>query len=242
MGTLPDSNHRWKYPVPPFKIRRHFTRPEAALVRRLDGVDTTFVCDLVGRMYTMSSAIKPLYLPAMPVVGTASTVKCPPGDNLGVMRALRLVEPGDVLVIDGQGFTEWCLGGFEMLRHARRMRGLTGVIVNGAYRDIDEAQEAGFPIYGLAQAPFSGPKLGPAEINVPVNCGNVIVHPGDVIAASASGIAVVPQDALAAVVEAVVKRGRPGRAEAERSIENFMTVMDCHVEDYFDSGRGVIVD
>ena len=102
------SDFRWKYPLVPFRIRKNFPRPDQALVRKLDGVDTTLVCDLVGRMYTMSSAIHSLYAPAKPVVGVATTVKCPPGDNLGVMQALRMVQPADVLVVDGQGFTEWC--------------------------------------------------------------------------------------------------------------------------------------
>lgn len=237
-----DSDFRWKYPLAPFRIRKHFARPEPALVRRLDGVDTTLICDLVGRMYTMSSAIHSLYAPARPVVGVATTVKCPPGDNLGVMQALRLVQPGDVLVVDGQGFTEWCLGGFQMLKITRRDRGLAGLVVNGAYRDIGEAEAAGFPIYGLATAPFSGPKLGPAEINVAVNCGNVIVHPGDVIAASSDGIAVVPQDVLAAVVAALERRGQPDEAATDRATEAFLDVMDRHVEQYFKHGRGLRLD
>lgn len=237
-----NSDFRWKYPLVPFRIRKNFPRPDQALVRKLDGVDTTLVCDLVGRMYTMSSAIHSLYAPAKPVVGVATTVKCPPGDNLGVMQALRMVQPGDVLVVDGQGFTEWCLGGFQMLKIARRDHGLAGLVVNGAYRDIGEAEEAGFPIYGLATAPFSGPKLGPGEINVPVNCGNVIVHPGDVIAASGDGIGVVPQEALPALVDALARRGTPDEAATDRATEGFLAAMDRHVEQYFSNGRGALLD
>ncbi len=242
MSSSQNSDFRWKYPLVPFTIRRDFARPDPALVRKLDGVDTSLICDLVGRMYTMSSAIRPLYLPATPVVGVASTVKCPPGDNLGVMQALRMVQPGDVLVVDGQGFTEWCLGGFQMLKIARRDHGLAGIVVNGAYRDVREAQEAGFPVYGLASAPFSGPKLGPGEINVPVNCGNVIVEPGDVVAASEDGIAVVPQRVLAQVVEALARRGTPTEADADRHVETFLEAMDRHVDDYFKNGRGVFAE
>lgn len=242
MDPSTKSDLRWKYPVVPFRIRKSFARPDAALVRRLEGVDTTLICDLVGRMYTMSSAVHPLYAPAVPVVGIASTVKCPPGDNLGVMRALRMVQPGDVLVVDGQGFTEWCLGGFQMLKIARRDHGLAGLIVNGAYRDIGEAREAGFPIYGLATAPFSGPKIGPGEINVPVSCGNVIVHPGDVIAASGDGIGVVPREALPAVVDALARRGTPGEAETDRATVAFLDTMDRHVEQYFRSERGAFIE
>jgi regulator of RNase E activity RraA len=120
---------------------------------------------------------------------------------VAVKQALYLVKPGDVLVIDAQGFTEWCLGGFGMLVRSIRERGLRGLVINGAYRDVSQAREAGFPIYAKGVAPWSGPKRGPGEINVPVCCGGVIVHPGDVVVGDDDGVVVVPQDYLEAVAE-----------------------------------------
>lgn len=229
-------DRRWKCPVVPFMVRDEFLRPDANSVARLRGVDITVLADLVGRLYTMNCAIRPLYTPALAVVGVATTVKVPPGDNLGVMHALRLVKPGDVLVIDAMGFTEWCLGGFEILDLARRERGLAGVVVNGAYRDGHEAQAAAFPLYGKALAPFSGPKMGPAEVNVPVCCGDVVVHPGDVIAAGEEGVAVVPRESLARVVQALDARSKAG---GHGGIEAFMSDMDRYVGEFFTSGRGM---
>ncbi len=191
-------------------VRTSFERPPAELVAAVARADVTALSELVGRMYTMGAQIRPLAGPALPVTGVVSTAKCPPGDNLGLVKALTLVEPGDVLVVDAQGFDQWCLGGFQLLRHARDTRGLAGLVVNGAYRDVAEAQQAGFPIYATAIAPYSGPKAGPCEVNVPVCCGGVVVQPGDVLAASLEGVVVVPRHSLQAVVDALERAAQAG--------------------------------
>lgn len=200
-GIQMDLGLRLKIPVLPSVVRKSFPRPDPALVSALQGSDISVLSGLVGRMYTMTEEIRSLFQPAVPMVGVATTVKCPAGDNLAVFQALSMTQPGDILVIDAQGFTSWCLGGFQMLRHVRERNGLAGIVVNGAYRDIGEAQEASFPIYGKAISPVSGPKFGPGEINVTVCCGAVIVEPGDVIAANGEGIVVIPRVHLQAVVE-----------------------------------------
>jgi regulator of RNase E activity RraA len=165
-------------------------------------------------------------------VGTAITAKCPPGDNLAVKKALTLTQPGDVLVIDAQGFTEWCLGGFQMLKRAIKERGLRGLIVHGAYRDASEAKEGQFPIYAVGTSTWSGPKVGPGEINVPVCCGGVIVHPGDVVCASGDGIVVVPRAYIGAVIDRLrsvqrAKASQPGDA-------GVAAAQDAALDGYFD--------
>ena len=208
-----------------------FVRPAAALVDVLARIDVTRLSELVGRMYTMDAAIRPLGNTALPVTGVVSTAKCPPGDNLGLVKALTLVQPGDVLVVDAQGFKEWCLGGFQLLKYARDNRGLAGLIVNGAYRDVGEAQEAGFPIYATAVAPWSGPKAGPCEVNVPVACGGVVVQPGDVVSASKEGVVVVPQRSVQAVVDAIGRLAQPGHDNADvlRGIFELAEKLDCDI-------------
>lgn len=232
MAATP-SDRRWKKPVPPFLIGPRPPAPPARPLELLRAADLTRVSDLVGRMYTCSAAVHSLMSPALPMAGPAFTVKCPPGDNLGVMAAIRRVQPGDVLVVDGQGFTAWCMGGFELLNVARERFGLAGLLVNGAWRDIGEAEAAGIPIYGLGVSPHSGPKLGPAELNVPVACGGVVIAPGDIVCASREGVAVVPRHSLDAMGEAL---SQPGGGHG---IDNFLDEMDTHVADWLapDGGR-----
>ena len=205
-----------------------FARPPAALVDALARTDVTKLSELVGRMYTMDGGIRALGATALPVTGVATTAKCAPGDNLGLVKALTLVEPGDVLVVDAQGFTGWCLGGFQLLKYARDTRGLAGLVVNGAYRDVQEAQEAGFPVYATGVAPYSGPKAGPCEVNVPVCCGGVIVQPGDVVSASREGVVVVPRRSLRDVVDAITRMAPSGHGtDLLQRIFALAENMDC---------------
>ena len=80
---------------------------------------------------------------------------------------------------------------------------MKGLIVNGAYRDVAQAREENFPLYAKAVAPYSGPKRGPFEINVPVCCGGVNVQPGDVVVCDEEGGVVIPRAYAAAVAEAL---------------------------------------
>jgi regulator of RNase E activity RraA len=224
-------DRRWKTPVVPFLIGPSAAAIEPDVLSRLAGCYVPDIADVVGRMYTVQH-IRSIFDPALPVVGTALTVKCPPGDNLAVKKALTLTRPGDVLVIDAQGFTEWCLGGFQMLKRAISDRGLRGVIVHGAYRDASEAQQARFPIYALGTSTWSGPKLGPGEINVPVCCGGVIVHPGDVVCASADGIAVVPRAYARAVIDRL--GSGPRAAAGQPAGAAGVTDQDAALDRYFD--------
>ena len=210
-------------------VRTRFERPPKELVAAVARADVTTLSELVGRMYTMHHSIRPLAGPALPLAGVVSTAKCPPGDNLGLVKALTLVERGDVLVVDAQGFDQWCLGGFQLLRHARDTRGLAGLVVNGAYRDVAEAQQAGFPIYATAIAPYSGPKAGPCEVNVPVCCGGVVVQPGDVLSASLEGVVLVPQRSLRAVVDALARAAQAGHDNSAvlRRVFELAQKLDC---------------
>lgn len=224
-------DRRWKMPVVPFLIGRSAAAIEPNILSSLAEFYVPDISDVVGRMYTVHN-IRSIFDPALPVVGTAITAKCPPGDNLAVKKALTLTQPGDVLVVDAQGFTEWCLGGFQMLKRAIKERGLRGLIVHGTYRDASEAKTGKFPIYATGISTGSGPKLGPGEINVPVCCGGVIVHPGDVVCASGDGIVVVPRAYTSAVIDHLTsaKRAKTSQTSGARGESS----QDAALDRYFD--------
>lgn len=202
MHTL-DRKVTGKLPIIGNEHRPRVQGPEPSIIQALAAHSTADLSDLVGRLYTMTPEIHPLYPGCPQLAGPAVTVRTARGDNQAVKRAVADIQQGDILVIDAQGFTSWCSGGYGMLREATAGGKLAGLIVNGAYRDIAEFERAGLPIYGITTSPATGPKLGPGQINVPVNCGNVIVNPGDVIIADTEGVVVIPCQESQNIAEAL---------------------------------------
>jgi len=77
-----------------------------------------------------------------------------------------------------------------------KQRGIGGFIIDGAIRDIGALKKMGLPIYAAGITPAGPYKDGPGEINVPVTCGGVVVHPGDILVGDEDGIVVInPRDA-----------------------------------------------
>lgn len=193
---MPQAGNRI-YPMPP--------RPDAALLARFRGLPVANLDDNMGRIYAVSKAIRPFN--SAPLLGTAFTVKAPAGDNLLLHRALDLAGPGDVLVVDGGGYTGRALCGELMFTYALS-RGLAGIVVDGAIRDSGQAAQMDWPVYARGVCADGPYKNGPGEINVPVSIGGRVVFPGDILVGDADGlIAIRPQDA-AETAEAALRQHR----------------------------------
>jgi 4-hydroxy-4-methyl-2-oxoglutarate aldolase len=160
------------------------------------------VGDVVGPLYTMAGGIRPLWEPVPRVVGRALTVKAWPGDNLAIHGALALAAEGDVLVVDWRGELDACGAGAQVLADPFS-RGLRAVVIDGAWRDVDDLREHRMPVFAKGVAAYSPPKRHPGEVNVPVACGGVVVEAGDLVVADADGVAVVPRRYLELVWEQV---------------------------------------
>ena len=212
-GNSPAELVRGHTPVLPPRWVRHVPRIEDGILESFRSFSVPDISDAVGALYTMSAGMGPLYEPIDRLVGRALTVKAPPGDSLTVHGAITLCQPGDVLVIDWRGHVDSCSGGSGMLIGPIR-QGLAGVVVDGAWRDIPDLEALNFPVFGRGTCPVSRAKSQLGEINVPVSCGGVVVHPGDLIVADAEGIVVVPRTETASVLSAVRERSK--KADAAR--------------------------
>jgi 4-hydroxy-4-methyl-2-oxoglutarate aldolase len=152
--------------------------------------------DVMYRTGVMHSRIKPAF-PAK-AVGQALTVQLSKGDLVDPLKALELGRAGDIVVVDAGGETETSVVGGLMGGLAKN-KGIRGMIVDGAGRDVDELRDIGWPIWMRAitargtHTMFSGRKEE-LSINVPVACGGVVVRPGDFVVADEIGVAVVPLD------------------------------------------------
>ncbi|RLK31689.1 RraA family protein [Cupriavidus plantarum] len=135
--------------------------------------------------------------------GPAVTVRVRPGDNLMIHKALMMVQPGDVLVIDGGAdVTQALVGG--LMRTTCIAKQLGGLVIDGAVRDLVEWAEEGMPIFARGHTHRGPSKDGPGEINIPISCAGMAVLPGDLIVGDADGVIAVP----AAEAEDVLRRTR----------------------------------
>lgn len=181
-------------------INRVIERPDPELVSAFDGVPSAVASDVTGNAgKAMRSDIDPID-PGAQLSGTALTVKASPGDNLIIHKAITMAEPGDVLVIDGDGYTETAFLG-ELMCASCQANGLAGVVIDGAVRDRQEIVEMGFPVFARGTHPQGPLKRDPGSINVPVTCGGVTVHPGDIVVGDGDGVTVLRRDEAEAVRE-----------------------------------------
>ncbi|MFB1063603.1 4-carboxy-4-hydroxy-2-oxoadipate aldolase/oxaloacetate decarboxylase [Natrinema sp. H-ect4] len=181
-------------------IEHDVERPDRDVVSGFKEIPSTIVSDVTGNIgLTMDSGIRPAYS-GIEMAGTAITVNAAPGDNLIIHKAITMAEPGDVLVIDAEGFTETGHVG-ELMCTSCQANDLAGLVIDGSYRDSRELGEMEFPVYGRGTHPRGPLKQDPGSINVTVSCGGVTVDPGDVVVGDDDGLAVVPSESAEAVLE-----------------------------------------
>jgi RraA family protein len=177
-----------------FRILRRRQCVDLALVERFRVVPVANVSDSMSRMAAAGPRLRPMHAGGG-MAGPALTVKLRPGDNLMLHKALDLAEPGDVIVADAGGDLTTAIMGDLMLNYAIQ-RGVAGIVVNGAVRDVDSIRALDLPVYA-AGVTHRGPyKDGPGEINVPVALDGMVVEPGDLVLGDADGVLAVPRLAV----------------------------------------------
>lgn len=173
-------------------VIREFPRPSAELVKQFQDIGSATVYEATGKRGAMDSGIKPIW-PGAKILGVALTVKCFPGDNLIVHKALSLVQPGDVLVVDVDDYTE--AGGWgEVMTTALAARGGAGYLTNGAVRDQEAIAAMKFPVFARNLCIKGTGKEHLGLINHPIIVGGVVVNPGDIILGDADGVVVIPRE------------------------------------------------
>jgi 4-hydroxy-4-methyl-2-oxoglutarate aldolase len=143
--------------------------------------------------------------PGMVVAGPALTVRCKPGDNLALHSAIAAARPGDVLVVDYGG--SLASGPFgEIMALACQMRGIAGLIIDGAVRDSAQIATLGFPVFARGVNIRGTAKLDRGEVGEPVSMGGVTIVRGDIILGDADAILVLAAENLPAALAAAEVR------------------------------------
>lgn len=181
-------------PGPGFRIQVSFERLDAQFMQRFGAFDSPDISDQLNRLYALASDIRCVAGKGAKVIGPACTVKVYPGDNLMVHKALDIVRPGDVIVVDaGASSLNAALG--SLISTKAQYRGVAAFIVDGYIRDLPEIEPLGLPVFARGTTPIGPLHRGPGEVNYPVCCGGVVVNPGDIVVADGFGVVIVPRDA-----------------------------------------------
>ncbi len=107
-------------------------------------------------------------------------------------KAIEIVPPGHVLVIDARGERRTASGG-QILTTRLKVRGVAGLVSDGPLRDSAEIAQLDFPVFCAGgSAPLNLVHHHATDLNVPIGCGGVAVYPGDVIVGDAEGVVVIP--------------------------------------------------
>jgi 3-hexulose-6-phosphate synthase/6-phospho-3-hexuloisomerase len=153
-------------------------------------VSTPNISDAMHKTGAMEN-IRPVKL-GFHMVGRALTVRTIDGDWAKPIEAIDKAEKGQVLVIDVNGGKTAIWG--ELATWSAKLKGLSGVVIDGAIRDLDDIVKIDFPLFSKHVSSSAGEPKGFGEIGAEITCGNQSVKTGDWIIGDDSGIVVVPQE------------------------------------------------
>jgi 4-hydroxy-4-methyl-2-oxoglutarate aldolase len=178
-----------------------FARSTVASVS--DAVD-----QVVGRRGYLAHDVRPYV--AGRFVGRAATALVKPATPeqatpaLAVKHSVEMIDaaqPGEVGVIVMEGTLDVAaIGG--LMGTAAKARGMAGMVLDGAVRDVAELRALGLPVFARAVSPATAvTRYASVARQVPVECGGVTVAPGDIVVAGEDGVVIVAQDRAADVLK-----------------------------------------
>ena len=175
--------------------------PDLEVLKALAAAPTALLSDALGRWGNLDAAIRPV-APGMQCFGPAFTLRCWPADNLTIHRAVELAAHGDVLVIDGGSGRDTALLG-DILVYAARLRGVAGIVLQGLVRDSAAIAAQGLPVFSCGATARGPVKETLGAVQVPIQCGGVLVRHGDLVSGDDDGVVVIPREQAAAVAERI---------------------------------------
>lgn len=173
---------------------------ENDLVARLERLDSCVVSDAMDALGLEGVARGLSRLSTdTKIVGRVLTVRLEEANGRKAERhlctgAIEAAGAGDVIVVEHHDRDD-CAGWGGLLSRAASVKGLAGTIVDGLCRDIDEARQFGFPLYGRAGIPATARnRVIETAMNVPVTIGGIGVVPGAYVIADGSGVVFLPEE------------------------------------------------
>ena len=185
-------------------VIKNFERPSSEWIEKYRDIPTSVIADCLQRYYGMSGELRPIF-DGIKFCGPALTIQSMAGNNLMSHLAMTFAQEGDVLVVDARGYLGNAVWGGVQATYAVK-RGIAGLVVDGAIRDVAEMRASRFPVFCRGRTP-NGPHKGWADsINLPIQCGGVPVNAGDLILGDDDGVVVVSANRIESIYkEALLK-------------------------------------
>jgi regulator of RNase E activity RraA len=176
---------------------------------------TAVISDALDEMGFRDRAMRERLRPLAPdfvFAGWARTITCVDvhyenEDPYGLeIEALDSILGGEVVVV-GTGESKRNAPWGELLSTAAMARGARGAVVDGLTRDVKKILALGFPVFAAGMKPVDSRGRGiVADYNVPVECGGVVVSPGDLIVADYDGVVAIPEEAVTEAVRRATEK------------------------------------
>ncbi|WP_067180098.1 RraA family protein [Microtetraspora niveoalba] len=215
------------------------TSGAASEVSRLRALDSCAISDALDTLGLPGAVtgLRPMWPATRVMAGVVRTVKAAPKSAAGPTThiATPLVakaDRDDVVVIDNHGRVDVsCWGG--LLAEAAAQRGVAGVIVDGACRDVQDCENVDLPVFARAAVPVSARgRIVQEDMDVPIQVGTVRVNPGDLVIADRNGVAFVARAEIARVLE-LAERIAARELDMARAVRSGRDVIDVMHDSQF---------
>jgi regulator of RNase E activity RraA len=166
-----------------------------AIIDAWRGVPSAVAADRLGGRSHADPGIRPLrpFASGTVLAGSAVTAWCEPADYGPVHHAIAVAEPGDVIVVAAGGRRDAAMIG-ELLSGSARLKGIAGVVVDGAVRDVGIlSQWSDFHVFARWITPRGPASMERGSVNETVVVGGIAVSPNDLVIGDDDGLVFVPR-------------------------------------------------
>lgn len=184
------------------EIHDEIERPDPEIIERFRVLTVAQIAKALNGRGLLHEEIKPIDNDVR-ICGPAVTLYGRQGDANMYQGVPDSVKPGDVIVADAAGTKTLSVCGERVAYNLCRLYHAGGMVIDGAIRDKAGMQEYGIPIFFRGIDPKLFGATGPGAINTRIQCGGVLVEPGDIVVGDKDGVIVVRRSEAELVLEKV---------------------------------------
>ena len=177
------------------------------LLERLSKLDSCAVSDALDKLGLKGSVTGiERWSTDKRIVGRVLTVKLEAAAGRSNTRhlctaAIEAANAGDVIVVEQRSGLDAASWGGNLSIGAQ-VKGVSGVIVEGPVRDLDDSRRLNFPVFARSHtARTARGRIVETATNEPIAVGDVVVSAGDVVIADGSAVVFIAQGDFARVLE-----------------------------------------